>query len=313
MSDRTLGCDTSHWSGSINFDKMYNAGAKFWITKATDAYKVNPIQYEDSKFMEFSKGAFAHGKILTGCYHWLQASIDPKTAADYYLERYNRFFFDFPPILDFEETYVIETGKYSDFAWRAQVWLGYVKEKTGRTPIIYTAKWYLDYFKPEYISWMKDYPLHVADYTWYSNNVLKNPYYMPKYWDKHTLWQFSADRNNRGKEFGVNADDICLDWYEGSYDNLLNFLGVSQPIPEPPPVVIPPPTTGVILPKLKVISEVRIRTSTSLASLDNYIRMRKVGEIVNVEEIRVNSLNSVWVRDNVGWSAVVHYGAKYME
>ena len=141
MSDRTLGCDTSHWSGSINFDKMYNAGAKFWITKATDAYKVNPIQYEDSKFMEFSKGAFAHGKILTGCYHWLQASIDPKTAADYYLERYNRFFFDFPPILDFEETYVIETGKYSDFAWRAQVWLGYVKEKTGRTPIIYTAKW----------------------------------------------------------------------------------------------------------------------------------------------------------------------------
>ena len=81
------GCDTSHWSGSINFDTMYKAGAKFWITKATDAYKASPFQYEDSKFMEFSKNAFEHGKILTGCYHWLQMSIDPIVAADFYLER----------------------------------------------------------------------------------------------------------------------------------------------------------------------------------------------------------------------------------
>jgi len=159
MTDRVLGCDTSHWSDKINFETMYNAGAKFWITKATDAYKISPIQFEDSKFMEFSTAAIKFGKTLNGCFHWLQASIDPKLAADFYLERYNRFAFDFPPILDFEETNVFTTGKYSDFAWRAQVWLEYVHEKTGRMPIIYTGKWYTDHFTATQISWMSKYPL----------------------------------------------------------------------------------------------------------------------------------------------------------
>ena len=309
MTERTLGCDTSHWSGSINFDTMYNAGAKFWITKATDAYKASPIQYEDSKFMEFSKNAFAHGKILTGCYHWLQASIDPIVAADYHLERYNRFFFDFPPILDFEETYVIQTGKFSDFAWRAQVWLEYVEKTTGRKPIIYTAKWYLDYFKPEYISWMNAYPLWVADYSWYSNNVLKNPYYMPKYWDKQTMWQFSADGNNRGREFGVNADDICLDWYENSYDELLKFLNVEEPQPPQPE----PPTNEVVLPTLKVISSVRVRELPNAYYNTPVVRVRPIGEVVKVEDIHVNGAGSVWVKDKDGWSAIVHAGWQYME
>ena len=312
MTDRVLGTDTSHWSDSINFDTMYNAGAKFWITKATDADKASPFQYEDSKFMEFSTAAFQHGKLLTGCYHWLQASIDPIVAADYYLERYNRFFFDFPPILDFEETYTIQTGKFSDFSWRAQVWLDHVKKKTLKTPIIYTAKWYMDYFKSEYVSWMAEYPLWVADYTWYSSNVLKNPYYMPKTWSKQTMWQFSADKNNRGHEFGIKSDDICLDWYEGSYDNLLSFLGVTTPEPTPTPPTEPePPAAGVILPKLKVLRFVYIRPEprTNIKETGNY----NAGDIIDVLEIKPINQLSVWVRTDKGWSAVVHYGIRYME
>lgn len=308
MTDRVLGADTSHWSGSINFDTMYNAGAKFWITKATDAYKASPFQYEDSKFMEFSTAAFQHGKILTGCYHWLQLSIDPKVAADYYLERYNRFFFDFPPILDFEERYVIDTGKFSDYAWRAQMWLEHVELKTGRKPIIYTAKWYMDYFKSEYVSWMSKYPLWVADYTW-TSNTLGYPTRMPQPWTKQVMWQFSADGNNRGAEFGVDGDDICLDWYEGSYDNLLSFLGVTQPTPEPPP--FEPPTQDMILPSLKVIKNVFVRVTPSTAIKE--IATRYPGEMVNVLEIKPINPVSVWVRDERGWSAVVHYGVRYME
>jgi lysozyme len=310
MTERTLGTDTSHWSGSINFDTMYNAGAKFWITKATDAYKDKPIQYEDSKFMEFSKGAFDHGKLLTGCYHWLQASIDPVIAADYYLERYNRFFFDFPPILDFEEVYTIQTGKFSDYAWRAQMWLDHVEKKTGRKPIIYTAKWYMDYFKSEYVSWMVNYPLWVADYTWYSSNILKNPYYMPKPWSKQTMWQFSADGNGRGREFGVNAGDICLDWYEGSLNDLYVFIGAEIiPPDEPPPVT--PPINGVILPKLKVIRNVNVRSQPNTSA--SVLGVHVPNDTVNVLEIKPINTISVWVRDEIGWSAVVHYGIRYME
>ena len=312
MTDRVLGTDTSHWSGSINFDTMYNAGAKYWITKATDAYKITGKQYEDSKFMEFSKAAFEQGKILAGCYHWLQLSVDPVIAADYYLERYNRFPFDFPPIMDFEERYVIDTGKFSDYAWRAQMWLEHLEHKTGRLPIIYTAKWFTDYFQPQHLSWMKKYPLWVADYTRVSN-TLGRPTYMPKPWEKQIMWQFSADKNGRGREFGVDAGDIDLNWFEGSYDDLQNFLGILQPEPEPtsPAEPVTPPPTGVILPKLKVIRNLNIRSEPSTSA--SIVGLHATGDTLDVLEIKPINTVSVWVRDELGWSAVVHYGVRYME
>ena len=57
---------------------------------------------------------------------------------------------------------------------------------------------------------------------------------------KHLMWQFSADGNKRGKEFGTGAVDIDLNWYEGSYQELLYTLGLDEaPKPEPEPDVDP--------------------------------------------------------------------------
>ena len=233
MNNWTIGTDCSHWSGDINFSTMYDAGAKFFITKATDAYSVTGKQFEDSRFQEYCEDVFALGKLLTGCYHWLQASVDPTIAADFYLERYQRFDFDFPPILDFEEVSVRNTGLFSDYAWRAQTWCKRVEEVTGRKPIIYTAKWYTYYFTEKQIGWMGDYPLWVADYTWWANNVTKAPYYMPPFWDDWTMWQYSADGNSRGEEFGVQAASIDLNYYQGDYAQLLDWLMVDD-LPDPP-------------------------------------------------------------------------------
>lgn len=231
MNNWVLGTDTSHWSGDIDFNKMYNAGAKYWVTKASDANKVTGYQFEDIRFNDYCVQAFSHGKLLTGCYHWLQASLDPKVAADFYLERYNRYDFDFAPIMDFEETSVRDTGKFSDYAWRAQVWLDYVADKTGRLPIVYTAQWFTNYFKTEHISWMNKYPLWIANYSSWANNVAKQPVSYPKMefedraWDDWTIWQFSADGNGRGNEFGVDAGNIDLNYFQGDYEDLLVWLG----------------------------------------------------------------------------------------
>ena len=232
MNGWTLGVDTSHWTGTINFATMYNAGARWWITKATDAYRTTGQQFEDSRFDEYVLAA-SKTPLLKGCYHWLQASVDPIVAADFYLERYNRYAFDFPPVLDFEETSVRTTGKFSDYAWRAQMWCKRVEEVTGRKPIIYTAKWYTSYFTEKMIGWMRDYPLWVADYSWWANNVTKTPYYMPAVWDEWTMWQYSADGNSRGDEFGTQSKSVDLNYYQGSYAELLTFLGMSETPPEP--------------------------------------------------------------------------------
>ena len=250
MIEWTLFTDTSHWSGDINHQVMREAGSVGWITKATDAYKITGKQFEDSKFQTYCEDAFAYGKLLTGCYHWLQCSVDPIVAADFYLERYNRFAFDFPPVLDFEEKYayqktlddgtIVPTHLESDYAWRAQTWLEYVREQTGRTPIIYTAQWFTYHFADKLISWMSAYPLWVADYSWYSNNVTCKPR-MPSPW-KGTdplIWQFSADGNTRGPEFGITSKSIDLNYFYGSENDLRAFCGID--VPEVPQFLVHKP------------------------------------------------------------------------
>ena len=230
MNNWQMGTDTSHWSGNINFATMYDAGARFWITKATDANRTTGYQFEDSRFDGFCQDAFAHGKLLTGCYHWLQASVDPTVAADFYLERYQRYEFDFMPILDFEEPSVRNTGMFSDYAWRAEMWCKRCEQVTGRKPMIYTAKWFTNYFKTEYLSWMRDYPLWVAQYP-YVMTPLSRPSIPSNIWDDWHIWQFSA--NGHGNEFGVQAASIDRNYFQGDYVELLDFVGkIETPEPE---------------------------------------------------------------------------------
>ena len=235
MNGWVLGSNTSHWKGKINFNKMYDADVKWWYTKASDANRTTGELFEDDRFREYSEAA-SKTSLLKGCFHWLQASVDPTVAADYYLERYQMYDFEFPPILDFEETSVRDTGMYSDFAWRAQMWCKRVEEVTGRKPFIYTANWYTSYFKTSYLSWMNAYPLMVADYSWWSNNVTKKPYYFPSnIWNKEDCdyWQYTDSAH--GPDYGVEALGLCLNWFMGSYADLLMQLEVDEP-PEPPTI-----------------------------------------------------------------------------
>ena len=216
-----LGVDTSRHSGRINFSKMVDAGAVFWITKATDANRTTGAQFEDERFDEYCQAV--DKRLLTGCYHWLQNSLPARNAADYYLQRYRRYQFDFAPIMDFEEKRVLELGQQAAYAQKGREWCEYVKLTTGLTPIIYTANWYTTQFAKHLIEWMKDYPLWVADYTAESNQTGKP--IIPYPWQSWQMWQFSADKNKRGAEFGLSADDACLDYFNGTMDELQDFTG----------------------------------------------------------------------------------------
>lgn len=323
MSERVLGTDTSHWAGKIDFDVMYNAGARFWYTKATDANKYSGWQYEDSKLLEYSEAVFEQGKLLAGCYHWLQASIDPKIAAKFYLERYKRFPYHFPPIMDFEETEIIKTGKFSDYAWRGQVFLGEVGNATGRTPMIYTAKWYMDYFKENYVSWMKDYPGIIADYTCWSNKFkylwCKEPRRKPYPWlDNWSMWQFSADGNGRGREFGVSAGDIDLNYWHKDMNDLLAFLGLdSQPEPSVEPPVDPtqPPEEMSMSSKAFYVigPEQNVRKEPVISTTNIMKVVPHDEEIYPIQDMKVYDTKNIWLKYPVGWIALVYQGKLYLK
>ena len=207
---------------------MVDAGAVFWITKATDANRTTGAQFEDERFDEYCQAV--DKRLLTGCYHWLQNSLPARNAADFYLQRYRRYQFDFVPIMDFEEKRVLELGQQAAYAQKGREWCEYVKLTTGLTPIIYTANWYTTQFAKHLIEWMKDYPLWVADYTAESNQTGKP--IIPYPWQSWKMWQFSADKNKRGAEFGLSSEDVCLDYYNGTMNELQEFTGgnVSKPL-----------------------------------------------------------------------------------
>ena len=137
----------------------------------------------------------------------------------------------------------------------------------------------------------------------------------PKYggWTKWVLWQMSDSGTVDGY-----FSHVDIDVFNGNETEYRKYFNLGEIIPEPPPAPEPPPPpvippSGVILPTLKVISDVRIRTEPSTSYLSKEVRMRKAGEIVKVEEIKINSNTNIWVRDREGWSAVFYAGWQYMK
>jgi len=260
MNGWVLGADGSHWSGSINFAKMADAGAKYYIGKASDSARGGSYLFEDRRFTEHFDQAFGRGELLLGCFHWLQPDIDPKRAADYFLERYFRYPFHFPAVLDFEEKFTYLTGTQSHYAWCAQVWLDEVERATGRVPIVYTAKWYMDHFQDKHVGFFRKYPLWVAQYPWVVTSLTRPR--VPYPWDNWKIWQYSADGNSRGAEFGMQAKSIDLNYFQGSYEDLLAWLGISAPMP--------PENGGDTLYVIEMLGNMNIRTTPNGSATGQY-------------------------------------------
>lgn len=72
------------------------------------------------------------------------------------------------------------------------------------------------------------------------------------------------------------------------------------------------PGNGIIhAPTLTVVkADLNIRKTPSVTA--SIVDERHFGDIVTAHDIEVISHNSVWVKDNLGWSAIVHNGTKYM-
>lgn len=142
-----------------------------------------------------------------------------------------------------------------------------------------------------------DRPLWIASYT--SKDYMEDNIKRLLPWTTWILWQYTSKGNLDGYDYDLDKNYFNGD--ETEYKLYFNLTTV-----EPPP-----PTTSVTLPTLKVTRTVNIRTqpTTSAQAVGYYV----AGDIVEVFEIKPINAVSVWVRTAKGWSAVTHYGVKYME
>jgi lysozyme len=295
---KTLGIDVSRWQDNnstaqqMDFTKSVSMGAKFVFIKSSQRL------WTDEDILYNWKTSKAAG-LLRGAYHFLDWDVSPREQAKYAWSIIEHDPGELPPVVDFEYWNPPPPNAY-DILWNYVVEM---ERLSGKKPIIYTGAFFWDKYGTDAEVW-KNYPLWIASYTtqdYMESNIKKlTP------WDKWTFWQYT-DKGD-GLAFGAESLGLDMNWFPGSFDELLQFAGIATlPTPEPPP------QTSVVLPTLKVISPVRVRELPNNYYNTAVLRMRQIGEVVKVEDLHVNGSGSVWVKDKDGWSAVVHGGWQYME
>jgi len=295
-----LGADVSHWQGWIDWLLMKGKGIKWAITKATDFWRDRPKGFIDVKSVENHQGIRDSG-MLSGGYCWLQPRIDPKLQARFYLDNfYNKYETDFPPILDFEDTNVYS---WSDMLWRAEVWLDIVEKETGKIPIIYTSKWYIDYFNKKKAGFLSRYPL------WASHYIQRTYPTIPAIWNSWKMWQYTDkgdypyydywDKTRHGRGWGVSSGYLDLNWYNGTYVDLLDFCESGQtPIP---PYPIDEPES--LFKSQCIVNILNVRSG--VGTIYPVVDYLNIGDIVDVYEVQ-----SGWFK--IGEGKWVSGNSRYM-
>lgn len=183
LADNPQGVDASKWqhpsADSIDWKEAAAGGKSFAFIKATDGTELGN-EYFESDF----KAARDAG-LKVGAYHKAHPAMDPVAQADAFSDAViSMGGQQLPPVLDFELDEGLDTAALS--AW-VRKFMDRTKEKTGRTPIMYTYKyfWLSQMSNTDEFS---EYPLWLAEYH-------QDEPTQPDLggWKSWTFWQYAGD------------------------------------------------------------------------------------------------------------------------
>ena len=234
MTDYTLGIDCSKWNGDMDWQKCDAAGAKFAFIRAGSINNVTGKCYTDYHFIR--NASLAPEYMPVGYYWYFRPNHDPEKQADYFCDLIKEEQWKMPPVLDLEADGDLSpaeiTNSGASFVLR-------VNENLGVLPLLYSRAYWLNANTvPDDL--MKLLDLWIARYTskgkpW--GNILPwpdSPRIKPRDYDDWKFWQWSADGNGRGAEFGASSNSIDLNYFNGDQAAFDEYVGTS-----PPPYTFP--------------------------------------------------------------------------
>jgi GH25 family lysozyme M1 (1,4-beta-N-acetylmuramidase) len=248
-------------------DQVAAKGVTDIIFKATDATRNTGLQYTD-KTAPFWHWLGGQLNLRRGAYHWLQYSVDPTVAWNYYRQFLDQYPCEWPHIMDFEEASFTNA---SDYLWRAQVWFDLANQDLNDRAIVYTGLWFVDKIKGmlieqgknwvEKLGWLRAQPLWLAIYTryWPITFVKRNMRYRifddkPLWpWTEEEMvgWQYTArahfpyegySTGEVGTNWGFDAAGLDLNYFRKSWLDA-HFNPNPGPGPGPGPEPEPPVKT----------------------------------------------------------------------
>jgi GH25 family lysozyme M1 (1,4-beta-N-acetylmuramidase) len=251
---RIHGADISRWQhpndAPIEFTKMHAAGMRFVMIKASDTR--DDADALSLKYVIMDRSAAQAAGLYTGFYHYAvlpnvktneQVIIDAQTQAQKVVWRigalggFNER--DLPYALDLENNCVSASGKTctrylpkAQITLWAKTFLKIVKEKTGRTPIIYSYPSFLegamvrDDELRQYPLWLAQYAIDPADpiaqpglkeggcyvHSWTTANCSSQ-------W---IIWQYSSC--GIAPKYGVPGSRLDLNVFRGTPSTFLDLI-----------------------------------------------------------------------------------------
>jgi lysozyme len=197
------GVDVSTYDGTVDWTSVHASGRDFAIARVSDG-----TNYPDDTFATNWAGIKAAG-MVRGVYQFFRASQDPTAQAELLISAVGTFEAgDLSPVADVE---VLDGESGATLIANLTTWIGVIKAKTGRTPMIYASPGFWDTlpstapFASE-LAWVADWGVSCPDTS------------AP--WTTWAFWQ-TADN---GTVSGI-SDAVDLDLFNGTLAQLQTLGG----------------------------------------------------------------------------------------
>jgi GH25 family lysozyme M1 (1,4-beta-N-acetylmuramidase) len=316
---KVAGIDVSRWQGLMNWAVAEAAGAQFGYIRAGSVNNETGAPYTDFQFENNANNCH----LPYGFYWFFRPQHSPVRQAEYFFELIRGLRWRLLPVIDIETSGGLSS---SQAAQSALAFVNRLKVLSGVVPAIYTRA---TIWNPLFGSapWGINHGLWVARYS----ELLKEPWsglsseYRPRPWTDWVLWQWSADGNLRGHEFGASGShSIDINAFNGTQEELEVWLGnvlspqPPQPVPVPPPL---PPSPGdeVMVPKyqtalvLRTVSK-RDQHETSSSWRGYRLRGQQFPILGKWETGRWPGKGyELWVFDGYHWTAFWYDDIQYLE
>lgn len=205
--------DVSKWQGDINKQKMLAAKPLGIIIRAGSINHTTGECYEDYQFRNNARKF--NGEIPCGYYWYFRPEHSATIQASYFSNLLKEVQVDLDPWADTESN----DGHVSmgTFQTNLNTFLFVTDSMLDVDSVIYTrgSFWNPHVGNP---AWAKERRLCIAMYS----DTAQHPwngfpsYYRPAPWNDFLLWQYSADGNGRGAEFGAESSAIDINRYNGT-------------------------------------------------------------------------------------------------
>ena len=122
------------------------------------------------------------------------------------------------------------------------IWYGFdrMEKESDFLPLNYTRQSWWDWYVNPWSGWSK-YKLFPARYDDYADPYLTSPWSDGRYefrdYDNWMWWQAYADHpsNFQGERYGVDSTNVDMDIWNGTKEELMEYLGIGVTPPDPPP------------------------------------------------------------------------------